>query len=46
LKKSCNNLAHFPASTPPRTSILWFALGWFTTCIAEWTAPALGSSAP
>src|SRR5579864_4271575 len=45
-KNDCSNSAHCPASTPPLTSVRWFSCGWFRTCMTEWTAPALGSSAP
>src|ERR1700740_3144417 len=46
LKNDCSISAQRPASTPPRTSILWFNWGWLSTCTTERTAPALGSSAP
>ena len=45
-KNVCSSSAQRPARTPPLTSMQWFSFGWFSTCMTECAAPALGSSAP
>ncbi len=45
-KNDCTISPQRPASTPRLTSVRWFSCGWLSICITEWTAPALGSSAP